>query len=611
MRVAARVIRRGSLPLILVVGFVTTVPGNWLRVQNVDPEFMMVLVQRTIHFGGTFYANAVQVHGPVEPFLYDIAARLGGRNGAWYVVSAMVTFAGIVLGYVAARTARSTGAVREIGVVVGAAVFAHFVISRSDYAGVLYIRNMTTLLLAVAWLLMIEDRVWSSRGRAQFGAVAIGSVLGLTLQSLLSTFAAGVLGLVALGTLWARAEVRDRMPTAALMAGSALATFVSAPIYYAIRGDFTEFWSGWVSYGHVLAIAPGHSTATQFRNGWTVFVRYYTHRPLAWAAILTFVVTLGIIWNSVDRLSRIVHLGLIAWWIAAWVELVFSQRYSAEYFVVTSVPTAMMAAAVVGHVWRGWPARRVPARALLVVPLAGAVCAVSLSGLTSFNNDVRTAWHFRGVNANATAAESNRTGHERTALAVLDLVSRDGDPALIWTNNPWSYLNLKRVAAALFYRSYLLGQVYLGRTSTDYVLPHTWEWFAASFARATPLRTCGTIRPTHPRVSRSRRTLPTTSTSCFPTRRCRFPSATPPPSEVLAAARRKIGRVGRRRCRTPAGRSTGRRRPTGRDWSRAPMMRSRSRSHRASGSTATSSRPPDRSATSSFSSRTTSRSTSG
>src|SRR6478736_228187 len=150
-----RVFRRATVPVLIVVGIVVTIPGNWLRVQNVDPQFSMVLVQRTIRFGGTFFDNALQDHGPIEPFLYDIAARVGGRNGAWYVVSAMVTLVSLGLGYVAARTARFAGGTRDIGIAVGAAVFVHFTISRSNYAGVLYIRNMTTILLAAAWLLLI------------------------------------------------------------------------------------------------------------------------------------------------------------------------------------------------------------------------------------------------------------------------------------------------------------------------------------------------------------------------------------------------------------------------------------------------------------------------
>src|SRR6476660_942066 len=171
MQRVEQVLRRASLPVLIVVGIVVAIPGNWLRVQNVDPQFSMVLVQRTIRFGGTFFDNALQDHGPIEPFLYDVAARVGGRNGAWYVISAMVTLVSLVLAYVAARTARFTGATREIAIAVAAVVFVHFTISRSNYAGVLYIRNMTTVLLAIAWLVLIEDRAWASPRRRRLGAV--------------------------------------------------------------------------------------------------------------------------------------------------------------------------------------------------------------------------------------------------------------------------------------------------------------------------------------------------------------------------------------------------------------------------------------------------------
>ena len=243
---AERVLRRATLPLLIIVGVVATVPGNWLRVQNVDPQFAMLVAQRTIHFGGSFYDNAVQDHGPIEPFLYDIAARVGGRNGAWYVISALVTAVALILAYVAARTARVAGAAREIAIAAGAAVFVHFTISRSNYAGVLYIRNMTTVLLALAWLLTIEDRWWSSPRRRRIAALAVGFLLGLAVQSLVSTFAAGALGLVAIAVTWTRVDIEERLPLAVMTTGAALLTLVSAPIYYAIRGDFTQFWSGWV-----------------------------------------------------------------------------------------------------------------------------------------------------------------------------------------------------------------------------------------------------------------------------------------------------------------------------------------------------------------------------
>jgi hypothetical protein len=482
------IVRRVTLPALIIVGVVTTIPGNWLRVQNVDPQFTMVLVERFIRYGGTFFDNALQDHGPIEPFLYTLARRIGGRSGAWYLISAMVTGVSLTLGFVAARTARLMGATRDIGIAVGVAVFVHFTISRSNYAGVLYIRNMTTILLAVAWLLIIEDRAWLSPRRRRIAGLLVGGLCGLALQSLLSTFAAAAIGLVALGMVWLRVEKEERFPLAFLMSGSAFFSFISAPLYYIARGDFAEFWGGWVQYGHYMSIGPDRSLIEQFHEGWTHFIGYYEDRPLAWALLLAFAVTVGAIWSTADLRSRLLHLGLIGWWLAAWLELVLSQRYSAEYFVITSVPAAFMGAALAGHLWRGVLRTRVPSRALVVLPLVVAILAVFASSQKNFDNDVRAAWRFRGINDHAKFVSDNRGGPERSAEAVLDLVSRDGDPLLVWTNDPYPYLNLKRVTATrFFYKRFLLGEIYLGRTSLDYVLPQTWRWFEEDLQRSHPV----------------------------------------------------------------------------------------------------------------------------
>ncbi len=481
--------RDATLPVLLAVGIVTTVLGNWLRVQNVDPQFSMVLVQRTIHFGGTFFDNGIQDHGPIEPFLYDIAARIGGRNGAWYVVSAMVTGVSLVLAYVAATVARFTGAAREVAVAVGAAVFVHFTISRSNYAGVLYIRNMTTCLLALAFLLALVDRPWRSRRDRVIAAIVLGALLGVAVQSLFTTvFAALAVWLVAVGLVGTRVERSARVPLTVTMTASAALAFVSAPVYYALRGDFTQFWSGWVRYGHYMSAGTGRNLRQQLDLGWSQFFTYYEKRPLAFLLILAFVVVTAFGTRAAGARSRIVHDGLVMWWAAGWVELILSQRYSAEYFAVTAVPTAFMAAALAGDLWRVALADRVSPRALVVVPLVAALVAIYLSGPTNFDNDVRAAWRFRGINANQTEFDKNRSGPERTALGLLDLVSHDGDPLLAWTNDPWPYLNLRRVAATrLFYKSFMMGEIYLGRTSPAYVLPRTWTWFAQDMRRSKPV----------------------------------------------------------------------------------------------------------------------------
>jgi hypothetical protein len=71
--------------------------------------------------------------------------------------------------------------------------------------------------------------------------------------------------------------------------------------------------------------------------------------------------------------------------------------------------------------------------------------------------------------------------------AVLDLVSKQDDPLLTWTEYPWVYLQYHRVAATRWiWKSFMLGQIYLGRSGPQYVLPKTWEWFADDMKQSNP-----------------------------------------------------------------------------------------------------------------------------
>jgi hypothetical protein len=70
---------------------------------------------------------------------------------------------------------------------------------------------------------------------------------------------------------------------------------------------------------------------------------------------------------------------------------------------------------------------------------------------------------------------------------VLDLVSDERDPLLAWTMYPWTYLDQHRVPATrLSWKSFLLGEIYLGRSGPEYVLPQTWRWFAEDVSATDP-----------------------------------------------------------------------------------------------------------------------------
>ena len=139
---------------------------NEFRAQNWDPMQTRVYVDRTIRFGGTFYENGLVNKGPLEPFVYRVAAAITSWDGFWYAISAIVIVVSSVAGWAAARTAqcftgdRDGSARRAVGIAIGIGVFFHFALGKADYAGVLYSRNMIVGLYASAWLIGLSARWW-------------------------------------------------------------------------------------------------------------------------------------------------------------------------------------------------------------------------------------------------------------------------------------------------------------------------------------------------------------------------------------------------------------------------------------------------------------------
>jgi hypothetical protein len=173
--------------------------------------------------------------------------------------------------------------------------------------------------------------------------------------------------------------------------------------------------------------------------------------------------------------------------VGAWIELILSQRYSSHYFSVSSVPTGLMIAVLAGRSYRALVAARGRIRGSVAWPLVAVVLAIYLSGPQPFVDAMRNLSQFTSVHAHQTSIDSGQSGQIRSVRAVLDLVSKDGDPLLVWTNDPWPYIDYHRVSATRFiWASFLTGQIYLGRKSSAYVLPHSWDWFRSDLAQSQP-----------------------------------------------------------------------------------------------------------------------------
>jgi hypothetical protein len=463
--------------------------GNVTRAEAVEPSYTYDIVLRTIRFGGSYYANGIHDKGPLDMLLYHAATWFSTHDGFWYVISILVAIAAALIATGAARMSSELGANRDVAIAVAAVVFVHFTLSNAAYAGVLDVWTITATLLALAWLAALSNRATSTPGRALAVAIGAGALIGLSIQTLLPTvFAAGFVTAVVLGLLWGRRPATEHDRLTGGFALAAIVAFISAPLWYALRGGWREFRSGWWTYGRDVSIGTGRSLGNQLGFGWSQLYRYYQVRPLAFFAVAAFIVMMVIDWSAAGRRERLLFVGLLGWFVGAWLGLVFTQRYSAHEFAITAVPTAFMIAALAGRAYRAYASR--PGRVMRTygLPLLALVLAVYLSGTAPFVEGMRQLSGFTSPHAHAVDVDKNQSGDVHAVRGLLDLVSREWDPLLEWTDDPNAYLRYHRIAATRFItKGELTGEIDAGRANNRFVLPETATWFASDVARSQPV----------------------------------------------------------------------------------------------------------------------------
>jgi hypothetical protein len=466
---------------------------NELRSQDFDPQYTKTMIERAARFGGTYYQNGIHNKGPLETALYDSARIFTSQNSYWFGISFYVLAISLILSLAVASVARMVGSSKTVAFSAAVLVFLHFSVSSSDYAGVIYSRNMTTCVLAFVFAVMWWAPAWSNVRRSQWTYVASFVLLGLAVQTLLTTvFAAVVIG-VTLVAHRRRATQFERPMTVAI--GTFTSAILTAPVWYLLRGSFNEFWSGWWTYAGFMSAGTGRSLMNQLGLGWNQFVGYYQERPLMLILVIAFVFSSWYHWRSLAKFQQIMHVSLALWFVCGWIELVLGQRYSSHYFSVLAVPNVFMGAILMTQLEtiianRGVNTSQDDYRVRPLrfgLPIATAVIILFSQCSDQFWTGVQKLGTFTTISEYKEERTQSQGGEGRTARAIIDLVSREGDPLLAWTMYPWTYLEHERVPATRFsWKSFMLGEIYLGQTSLKYVLPDTWDWFAQDVDQTRP-----------------------------------------------------------------------------------------------------------------------------
>ncbi len=461
------------------------------RSQDFDPQYTKTIVERAAKFGGTYYQNGIHNKGPLETALYDSVRLFTSHGSYWFGIAFYVLVISALLSVAVAAVARISGATKTIALSAAVLVFLHFTISSSDYTGVIYSRNMTTCAVAIVFALMWWPRAWSSSRRSQLTFVCSFIVLGLAVQTLLTTlFAAMVVGVALI--IHRRRAVQIERPIIVAIATFST-TILTAPAWYLLRGSLNEFWSGWWTYAGFMSAGTGRSFVNQLGLGWTEFVGYYQDRPLMLLLAVGFVFTTWLSWNALERFQRIMHIALIFWFGAGWIELILGQRYSSHYFSVLAVPSVFMGAILSSQLGLVIAHRKKDQGSLdhekvrYALPIATAIVVLFSQCSDLFWTGTEQLGVFTTFSHYEEQRNQNQGGEGRTTRAVIDLVSHHGDPLLAWTMYPWTYLEHDRVPATRFsWKSFMVGEIYLGKTSPKYVLPETWNWFAQDMQQAQP-----------------------------------------------------------------------------------------------------------------------------
>lgn len=470
--------------------------GTWIalehRSQDFDPQYARTIIERAARFGGTYYENGIHNKGPLETVVYDSVRLFTNFDTYWFGISAYVIAVSVLLGLTAGLIAKTFCASRRFAMTSAVLVAAHFSLSESDYAGVLYSRNITTALLALVAAATLWDRPWRTPRLANTTYLTLVVLLGLAVQTLLTTvFAATVVG-VFLHLRRSTATTLRRPFTVALVTGAT--TIASAPAWYAIRGSSSEFWSNWWTYAGYMSSSTGRSLLNQIGLGAEKLFGYYQDRPGIALLIIVDVWLVARGWRAMSTHGRTVHTMLLAWLCAGWVELVLSQRYSSHYFSVVAVPTAFIGVSAALLLVQGLRRaddriddRIESKRRSWWASIACVTALIAAQGTQLTWIAVEGAGRFRNTQQYVQARNDVRNGNYWTHKAVMDLVSSDDDPLLAWTMYPWTYLDHRRVPATRFsWKSFMIGEIYLGRTSSEYVLDRTWEWFEQDMKESQP-----------------------------------------------------------------------------------------------------------------------------
>ena len=492
-RLPARASRRDWAVLILKV-FIVLAAIALLAVTYVNLEWTsrspgaigdLVGAQRVVDTHQSFYVGATNQDGPLSLVGYVIAYAIGGQQGAWFVIAAMVMVVAALIAGAAWITANRADDRLRDGAAGGTAAIAFFIyltLGQAEFQHMLSGRSVAALMFVLALPLILLSAAVADPRRRLLGLALAAILTGLAVQTALSSAATALVFAAFVGWL----TLRGRLAQAGTAKWAPVAVFVAVGVtalisvigWYALRGDLSDFWIYWWEYARTSSQAMNDSLGL-LGEGISDFAAYYQAQPLQPVILVLF---------GFDTAERVrgredasLNFLLFGWWLSGCFAVMLSQQFLEESLILPAVAIGFMIVLLATRHGRLLAAGHRPAAIALFL-----IATLYIAAGTQLSVAINRLEGFRSPSA-------SRQAH-RQALPFLQQVlgnaaaasSKPSTAIYAWTENPAIYTAADRPAASRYAVSHWLqGKIPSATTAPKYAIKDGWQNWGADL-RLTP-----------------------------------------------------------------------------------------------------------------------------
>jgi hypothetical protein len=450
-----------------------------------DAHAEMQAAQRVIRLGGPLYTTTADQKGPLWQLCYVAAYAIGGSVNCWFVIAGMIVLIALGTSIAAWAIAIRAGPAREVAAGAAGAFAINLILGPEEFCHELYSRNLVGFLLSAALAALVALAVARPRARTLLTLVA-GVAVGLAVQtnpgSVLSALVCGglVLWMGVRGPLAGEPRWLGLPQRFWIFGGVAAATLATAFVWFGLRGSLPDFWAEWFTYNRYYTEAGGLSYVDQVRKGLTDFAGYYRRSPYKLMLLLAF------LFDAARRLRRgaLVWLDvtLVAWWLAACLEVAAAQRFFDHYLILPFLPVVTMGCVLAARWGDELHVRLRPAAA--IVPL---VLVIMLSAKPLLRAGLEIMRHFRSPQQTMFEHVASLSPSNHRLRNFVLATSRPDDYVYAYTNHSWIYTDIDRTSATRYVeKRWLEGEIFWTGTDSDWILPRTRENWRADMRRTPP-----------------------------------------------------------------------------------------------------------------------------